>query len=116
MSASPNNANLGFHWHMQPGASSPPAFIPPVGTGHEALQALLAFSALHDQVRRQTQSEASPTESGQIEKFVLDEVLQLVADRAVTLTGANGVAIALAEGDEIVCRVETERAGLVATA
>ena len=92
---------------MQPGASSPPAFIPPVGTGHEALQALLAFSALHDQVRRQTQSEASPTESGQIEKFVLDEVLQLVADRAVTLTGANGVAIALAEGDEIVCRASS---------
>src|SRR6476469_9778332 len=108
MSASPNNANLGFHWHMQPGASSLPAFIPPVGTGHEALQALLAFSALHDQVRRQTQSEASPSESGrQIEKFVLDEVLQLVADRAVTLTGANGVAIALAEGDEIVCRASS---------
>jgi len=92
---------------MQPGASAPPAFAPPPGTGHEALQALLAFSALHDQVRRQTLAETSPTESGQIEKFVLDEVLQLVADRAVTLTGANGVAIALAEGDEIICRASS---------
>jgi len=52
---------------MQPGASSLPAFIPPVATGHEALQALLAFSALHDQVRRQTRSEASPSESGYLD-------------------------------------------------
>src|ERR1043165_5192053 len=107
MSASPNNANLGFHWHMQPGASAPPAFMPPVADGHEALQALLAFSALHDQVRRQPQVEAAPTQSGGIEKFVHDEVLQLVADRAVTLTGANGVAIALAEGGEIICRASS---------
>ncbi len=92
---------------MQPGNTAPPAFVPPGGTGHEALQALLAFSALHDQVRRQTQTETTPTPSGQIEKFVLDEVLQLVADRAVALTGANGVAIALAEGDEIICRASS---------
>jgi N-acetylmuramoyl-L-alanine amidase len=92
---------------MQPGNTAAPAFVPPVGTGHEALQALLAFSALHDQVRRQTQAEATPTPSRQIEKFVLDEVLQLVADRAVALTGANGVAIALAEGDEIICRASS---------
>jgi N-acetylmuramoyl-L-alanine amidase/putative methionine-R-sulfoxide reductase with GAF domain len=52
-------------------------------------------------------AEAAPTDSGQIEKFVLDEVLQLVADRAVTLTGANGVAIALAEGGEIICRASS---------
>ncbi|HSS97347.1 MAG TPA: N-acetylmuramoyl-L-alanine amidase [Terriglobales bacterium] len=107
MSTSPNNANLGFHWHMQPGASAPSAFVPPVGDGHEALQALLAFSALHDQVRRQALADVAPTKSGQIEKFVLDEVLQLVADRAVTLTAANGVAIALAEGGEIICRASS---------
>ncbi len=39
-----------------------------------------------------------------MEQFVLDEVLQLVAERALTLTGADGVAIAMAEGDAIVCR------------
>lgn len=92
---------------MQPGNAAPPAFMPTAGTGHEALQALLAFSALHDQVRRQTLTETAPTESWKIEKFVLDEVLQLVADRAVALTGANGVAIALAEGDEIICRASS---------
>jgi N-acetylmuramoyl-L-alanine amidase len=90
---------------MQPGNTTAP-FMPPAGTGHDALQALLAFSALHDQVRRQTLTEA-PTESGKIEKFVLDEVLQLVADRAVTLTGANGVAIALVEGNDIICRASS---------
>ena len=40
----------------------------------------------------------------QLEQFVLDEVLQLVAERARTLTGADGIAIAMAEDDAIVCR------------
>ena len=34
----------------------------------------------------------------ELEQFVLDEVLQLVAERALTLTGADGVAVAMAEG------------------
>jgi len=38
------------------------------------------------------------------EQFVLDEVLQLVAERAVGITGADGLAIALAENNEIVLR------------
>ena len=38
------------------------------------------------------------------EQFVFDEVLQLVAERAQAITGADGIAIALAEGDEIICR------------
>jgi putative methionine-R-sulfoxide reductase with GAF domain len=38
------------------------------------------------------------------ERFTLDEVLQIVADRAVEVTGADGLAIALAENDEIVLR------------
>jgi N-acetylmuramoyl-L-alanine amidase/putative methionine-R-sulfoxide reductase with GAF domain len=38
------------------------------------------------------------------EQFVLDEVLQLVAERAVAITGADGLAIALAENNEIVLR------------
>jgi N-acetylmuramoyl-L-alanine amidase len=78
-----------------------------------ALQALLEFSALHEQVRgrtalarRQTGFEASVpvAEVEEREQFVLDEVLQLVADRAVAITGADGLAIALAENNEIVLR------------
>jgi N-acetylmuramoyl-L-alanine amidase len=82
-------------------------------SGRDALQALLAFSALHEQVRRRralarrqagfdTISTTAEFETG--EQFVLDEVLQLVAERAVAITGADGLAIALAENDEIVLR------------
>lgn len=80
---------------------------------HEALQALLAFSALHDQIRRRKalasrganfDSPVVLAEFEPAELFVLDEVLQLVAERAVAITGADGLAIALAENNEIVLR------------
>lgn len=78
----------------------------------EALQALLAFSTLHDQIRRRRAEEArryaeglgTADSSWEYEQFVLDEVLQLVAERAQAITGADGIAIALAEEDEIICR------------
>jgi N-acetylmuramoyl-L-alanine amidase len=107
MSASPTNTNLGLNRHLSAVIAPPTIFAhPPGAPGHEALQALLAFSSLHDQIRRQTQSagQAKSSDASQVEKFALDEVLQLVAERALTLTGASGVAIALAEGDAIICR------------
>jgi len=79
----------------------------------DALQALLAFSALHDQVRRRKalaarhngfDSKNPVAEFEPSEQFVLDEVLKLVAERAVAITGADGLAIALAENNEIVLR------------
>src|SRR5215831_15293969 len=79
----------------------------------DALQALLAFSALHDQIRRRRalasrhgvfDSTGPVSEFEPAELFVLDEVLQLVAERAVAITGADGLAIALAESNEIVLR------------
>ncbi|HTW32418.1 MAG TPA: GAF domain-containing protein, partial [Candidatus Sulfotelmatobacter sp.] len=81
-------------------------------TQRDALQALLAFSALHEQVRRRKALaarnrgiDAAPSpEFEEGEQFVLDEVLQLVAERAVAITGADGLAIALAENEEIVLR------------
>jgi len=76
----------------------------PAGGGREALQALLAFSALHEQIlQHRTCGSEADENPWQLEQFVLDEVLQLVAERALTITGADGVAIALAEGDAIVC-------------
>jgi N-acetylmuramoyl-L-alanine amidase/putative methionine-R-sulfoxide reductase with GAF domain len=82
-------------------------------SGRDALQALLAFSALHQQVRQrralaarhggfETIAHATEFEAG--EQFVLDEVLQLVAERAIAITGADGLGIALAENNEIVLR------------
>jgi N-acetylmuramoyl-L-alanine amidase/putative methionine-R-sulfoxide reductase with GAF domain len=79
----------------------------------DALQALIAFSALHEQVRRRKMLAVQRVGFDQIipaaefepgELFVLDEVLQLVAERAVAITGADGLAIALAENNEIVLR------------
>jgi N-acetylmuramoyl-L-alanine amidase/putative methionine-R-sulfoxide reductase with GAF domain len=79
----------------------------------DALQALLAFSALHEQVRRRKalatrhagfDAGVAVAEFEADEQFVLDEVLQLVAERAVAITGADGLAIALAENNEIVLR------------
>src|SRR6476660_3675095 len=61
---------------------------------HDALQALLAFSALHDQIRHRKAlaSRKTPFDSPTLlpefepgELFVLDEVLQLVAERAVAI-------------------------------
>ena len=37
----------------------------------------------------------------------MDEVLQLVADRACSITGASGVAIALVEDNAVICRAST---------
>src|SRR5580692_8335359 len=81
-------------------------------SGRDALQALLAFSALHEHVRWRRALAARHSgfetialaefESG--EQFVLDEVLQLVAERAIAITGADGLAIALAENNDIVLR------------
>ncbi len=79
----------------------------------DALQALLAFSALHEQLRRRKalaarhrgfDAGAPVAEFEHDEQFVLDEVLQLVAERAVAITGADGLAIALAQDNEIVLR------------
>jgi N-acetylmuramoyl-L-alanine amidase/putative methionine-R-sulfoxide reductase with GAF domain len=82
-------------------------------SGRDALQALLAFSALHQQVRQRRalasrhngfETIAPPDEFEAQEQFVLDEVLQLVAERAIAITGADGLGIALAENNEIVLR------------
>src|SRR5580700_9752268 len=82
-------------------------------SGRNALQGLLAFSALHQQVRQRRalasrhsgfETIAPSVEFEQAEQFVLDEVLQLVAERATAITGADGLGIALAEHNEIVLR------------
>ena len=111
MSASLNNAGLEL---VQEETAAVPRVerttSPTDNLGHEALQALLAFSALHQQIRNRRARQlrdgerVSPPDHWRLEQFVLDEVLQLVAERALAITGADGVAIALAEGNAIVCR------------
>ncbi len=82
----------------------------------EALRALLAFSDLHEQIRkrRAATGRASDRDLFETERFILDEVLQLITDRAQAITQADGVVVALAEkstatrskteAPEMVCR------------
>jgi N-acetylmuramoyl-L-alanine amidase len=72
----------------------------------EALRALLAFSSLHEQIRsrRQAAGRDSDRDLFETERFILDEVLQLICDRAQAITHADGMIIALAEKSEMVCR------------
>jgi N-acetylmuramoyl-L-alanine amidase len=73
----------------------------------EALRALLAFSDLHDRIRNRRsggQPFAPDADLFHTEQFVLDEVLQLICERAITITHADGVLVALQEGTHFVCR------------
>ena len=123
MSATPHNAGAGW--------GGPPLQVSPAGptpapepknseaalrpddslpdAGRNALQALLAFACIHEQAakRRAAKDSATATEippASADDEFALDEVLQLVAARAISITGADGVAVALADKDAIVCR------------
>ena len=109
-------------WPLERGASAPGEAVFRQGTsiatrglrpsGGDALQALLAFSALHQQVRQRRALASrhkgfetiAPAEFEAAEQFVLDDVLKLVAERAIAITGADGLGIALAENNEIVLR------------
>jgi N-acetylmuramoyl-L-alanine amidase/putative methionine-R-sulfoxide reductase with GAF domain len=109
MSANPKNINPGLSNQTQAARAGrvSPAGAPPQAHGDQALQALLAFSALHDQIRQRKKTlggHPSKEDPWQLEQFVLDDVLHLVAERALAITSCDGVAIALAEGNAIVCR------------
>jgi N-acetylmuramoyl-L-alanine amidase/putative methionine-R-sulfoxide reductase with GAF domain len=111
MSANPNNPGL----ELAKGSSNKSNQLheaSKAASGRDALQALLAFSSLHEQLRQRRaagkEAEGSARldadDPWKVEQFVLDDVLHLVAERAMAITGADGVAIAFAEGDAIVCR------------
>ena len=72
----------------------------------EALRSLLAFSELRASIRNHQSNPQSGLAADlfQTERFVLDEVLQLICDRALTITSADGVMIALADGSDFHCR------------
>ncbi|MGA2967016.1 MAG: N-acetylmuramoyl-L-alanine amidase [Terriglobales bacterium] len=65
----------------------------------EALRALVAFSELHEQIRnrRAVTGCASDRDLFETERFILDEVLQLICERAQAITEADGVVVAFAE-------------------
>jgi N-acetylmuramoyl-L-alanine amidase len=111
MSAIPNNPALGLAKPASLAAVGNPAATPAFPrSDHRDLETLLALSSLHEQIRRRRAHELnkgsrlSPEDFWELKQFVYDEVLQLVADRALSLTGADGVAVALVDRSGIVCR------------
>ena len=121
MSASPNNPGLGSANPTQVASlgisssnSNPSISNPSISNfprpDHHDLETLLALSSLHEQIRQRRDQELSKgarltsVDGWELKQFVHDEVLQLVADRALMVTGADGVAVALVEGTGIVCR------------
>jgi N-acetylmuramoyl-L-alanine amidase len=75
----------------------------------EALRSLVAFSELRASIHKRPSDPQSSLAADlfQTERFVLDEVLQLICERALTLTAADGVMIALADGGDFLCRAAT---------
>jgi N-acetylmuramoyl-L-alanine amidase/putative methionine-R-sulfoxide reductase with GAF domain len=105
MSATPSNAGAGWSTPPLTGPSSTDlAESTGQETGQDALQALLAFACMHEQAAKRRTPESRRVLISKDEEFALDEVLRLVAARAVSITGADGVAIALADETAIVCR------------
>ena len=113
MATSPQQAEAGLPPETGVAVATPPPLVPSTQPkcAPDALQALLAFSSLHEQVRqrrtRETSAQSGNGADDPSDEFVLYEVLQLVAERALALTGADGVAIALVQDGEIICRAAT---------
>jgi len=77
----------------------------------ESMRALLAFSELHEQIRNRRMATGREPDRDlfETERFILDEVLQLICDRAQGITKADNIIVALAERSEskplaLVCR------------
>jgi N-acetylmuramoyl-L-alanine amidase len=113
MSATPNNAGAG--WSGSPRSVKAPTSLSGSDGGQNALQALLAFACMREQAARRRGRESGKLKSNSSElvlreeQFALDEVLHLVAERAVSITGADGIAIALADNSAVVCRASFGR-------
>lgn len=94
---------------LQPGAVDPG--FPLAGNqvldtiaNRKTFSSLLAFSAFHEQIARSADATSKNPDLVQTERFILDEVLQLLCDRALAITQADGVIMALSEGSAFVCR------------
>src|SRR5437764_7354688 len=100
MSATPNNAGAGgrgltaapHDHHLDP----PPPLE--AGDGRDALQALLAFACIHEQAARRHQLRKSGgASSGSEEDFRMNKVFRWVQARALRITVADGLAVALTD-------------------
>ena len=75
-------------------------------TNREALAALRVFSDFHEAGPEPPRGygERLLRDLCETERFILDEVLQLICDRALAITQADSIVVALAEGPAMICR------------
>ena len=66
-----------------------------------ALPTLLTFSSFLEELRSK---KVELARQGVSEAQIRSMVLQFIADRGLAISGASGIAIALAEGNDVVCR------------
>src|SRR5271165_2103991 len=104
----PHHANSGRAGDPDPPLQEGNRVLESIARG-EALRALLAFSDLHEQIRnRHAATGCAPDRDlFETERFILDEVLQLICDRAQAITQADGIVVALTEGSLLLCRAAT---------
>jgi len=115
MSANPQNAGLELvqDTRRSPASTRQPNLVSMEDPRRrDALQSLLAFATLRQQALERRRQDGGSNGTGtrikrEPDSFALDEVLQLVAERALAITGADGIAIALAENDAIICRASS---------
>ncbi len=110
MTATLNRAEAG--WNDPPLSARELAPVPPSDNGRNALQALFAFASVQQQAakhRALKNSPSTPNTTSAETELALDEILHSVAERALSITGADGVAIALAEESAIICRASAGR-------
>jgi len=100
-----------------------PELSKPYSTESDPIQRLLAFAYVHSEKTRQEAEEELRKDVDTLSAVLaaqsqladahldLDQTLEFIADGARRLTGAGGAAIALREGQKVVCR---GRSGLIA--
>lgn len=113
MSANPHTLRAGPVALAPKGASSTVSDgLAEEAADREELQSLLAFSAMHGQVRRSVAKTVSISWSPSFapereDSFALEEVLQLVTERALKVADADGVAMALADDRGMAVRAQS---------
>ncbi|MBV9340489.1 MAG: N-acetylmuramoyl-L-alanine amidase [Acidobacteria bacterium] len=100
--------NVGRGWKVSP-FQAPLSGFSARDDQRNVLQALLAFACIHEQAARRDPPDSEEEAADLQEEFALEEILELVAQRALSITAADGLAIALAGEDAVVCRVSAGR-------
>jgi len=86
------------------GSAGPEDRFPPLNAGDASANQPANAAVSRDQFRDQPRDRSTSDGSRALGETELDSTLQLLVERAQYITGATGTALALPQGDEMVCR------------